>query len=179
MSRTPAKRPWYARLTRSLADTVTHRPYASLAEDGFTRQVQFTLQLPEPGKGRNAALRDIILRLNPDDADALAAKLTEEAAAVRNANATQGDGGQYTGPCANIWPPANTTRRVPKTGTWGRLYAEPGGTGDFTEGLVTEVTATEVIISEGHTPPGNVVRLPRTDTDLSRFVTDTDNWETL
>ncbi|MFE2934935.1 hypothetical protein [Streptomyces sp. NPDC059278] len=98
------KRPWFARLARHLSTAVNVRSYAAQVPDGFIRQVDLTFQIPEPGKGgTNPPMRDVIVRMNPDDARALADKLNATADTADSQNHQHRTGSQYAGDYANVW----------------------------------------------------------------------------
>ncbi|MEV6401275.1 hypothetical protein AB0M39_41980 [Streptomyces sp. NPDC051907] len=178
-------RPALVRLlpSRARPEVRIHKSTA-LVPEGFIRQVGLTFLMPDPNKGgQNPPLRTVTVLMNPHDARIIAAQMLADAGEADHQNEQDGEGGRYTGEYADVMPDPDGlrwTNRVPKVGAWGRLYASvDSGPDDFTEGLVMEVTDTEVRISEGHTPPGEHAAVPRTDADLARFVTDDDNWETL
>lgn len=177
----PRKRPWYARLPQHLGSAVKVRAYAAQNPDGFLRQVDITVQIPEPGRGgTNPPMRDVVIRMNPRDAQALARKLNTRAEDALGKNAQFNDGGDYTGDYADLWSPERTprpfftpTRRVPRVGAQGHLY---GLGGDSVEAQVLSVSDTHVTFRfDGDKGKS----LPRTDADLAAFHTADDNWETL
>lgn len=98
---TSGKRPWYLRLVETVSQTATVVSMAASVPDGFTRQVRLAFVMDEPGKGgTHPPQRDLHVRLNPNDADALALEMLSEAQRARRTNHQQGDGGQYT----DHWP---------------------------------------------------------------------------
>lgn len=171
------KRPWYVRLARHLGSAVNVRSYAAEVPDGFIRQVDATFQIPEPGKGgTNPPTRDVIIRMNPDDARALAKQLNDSADAVDEQNQKHGNGAQYEGDYANVWS-KNTrpTRYVPKLHARVTYHSDPGTS---EEAQVVERTDEAVFVRPANSE--SVFRIPRTSGALStRLTVGKDDWEDL